>query len=63
MEKKPTSLNGSVFDCIVGEFKAVNAEMLAFLAQKMILQDLATGKRIESARETGESGEEAHICR
>jgi len=60
MEKKPTSVNDSVFDCIVGEFKDVNKEMLAFLAQKTTLQDLVTGSRIEFTTQTAgdrENGE------
>jgi hypothetical protein len=61
VKKKPTKVSGSVFDCIAEEFKAVNMEMLAFLVQKTTLQDLATGKKIEFVRETGESGEKIHI--
>ena len=60
MERMPTCVNGSVFDCIIGELKAVNAEMLTFLAQKTVLQDLAVGKKLGFVRETGENDEEIH---
>jgi hypothetical protein len=60
MEKKLTAKDGSLFDCVVNEFKPVNREMMAFLAEKTVLRDYATEERVTFVRElsSGSTGKE-----
>jgi hypothetical protein len=56
MEKELTAKDGSLFDCVVDEFKPVNREMIAFLAERTVLRDYATEERVRFVRELGLGG-------
>jgi len=56
MEKKLTAKDGSLFDCVVNEFKPVNREMMVFLAENTVLRDYATEERVTFVRELGLGG-------
>ena len=53
MERDLTAKGGSLFECIVNEFRQVDDEMIAFLAEKTVLRDYATEERVSFIRRSG----------
>jgi len=49
LRKRPTRLDGSVFDCVASEFREVNKEMMRYLAQNIVLIDYDTEEEVRFA--------------
>jgi hypothetical protein len=67
MEKDLAVKSGSLLECVVSEFRQVNGEMIAFLAERTVLRDYATEERISFVRRSdagetdGGDGSEGHF--